>query len=53
MPLPSDDEGENRVLLNESALAKLWCSIYTSEEVDRHIAEFGGVKLPAVNADSL
>ncbi len=47
IPLPYDDEGENRALLNKSKLAKLWCSVYTEDQVDGMIEEHGGVKLPA------
>lgn len=46
VPLPSDSESENRVMLNDSKLAKLWCAVYTEDEVDHQIKEYGGVKLP-------
>ena len=35
-----------RVALNSSKLSKLWCSVYTEEEVDEQIAISGGTKLP-------
>lgn len=44
-PLPFDDERICRVALNTSKLAKLWCAVYTREQVDSAIAEFGGARL--------
>lgn len=48
-PLPQvfDDSPERqRLAMNSSRLAKLWHSVYSSDEVDRQIKEFGGLKLP-------
>lgn len=41
-----EDEGQFRVALNHSRLAKLWCAVYSEEEVDALLAAYGGVKLP-------
>lgn len=47
---PIPDELDNRLLqgaaMNSSKLKSLWHSIYPSEEVDRQIQEYGGMKLP-------
>lgn len=54
-PIPAEMTSgiEERVALNTSKLKSLWCSIYDEKEVDRQIAEFGGVKLPDKLARSL
>lgn len=44
-PLPYEDEEENRVLLSESKLSKLWCAIYTEAQVNEMIKDHGGMKL--------
>lgn len=46
-PLPFDNERDNRVALNTSKLAKLWCSIYPKDEVDKQVRKYGGCVLPA------
>ena len=47
-PLPLEGDHEQWALaLNESKLARLWCSIYTEGEVDRQITKYGGAKLPS------
>jgi hypothetical protein len=45
-PLPFDNELQNRAALNTSRLSKLWCSVYTRDEVERQIKDFGGLILP-------
>jgi hypothetical protein len=54
-PMPADIVGENqfRAALASSKLAKLWCSIYTEEQVDESIAKWGGWKLPEKLASAL
>jgi hypothetical protein len=46
-PLPDAlDEMQCRIALNSSRLARLWASVYTRAEVDKQIAEWGGIILP-------
>lgn len=40
------DEAAARRDLNESKLARLWCSVYPEKIVDEQIQRWGGVKLP-------
>ena len=52
-PLPFEDETRNRIALNTSKLGRLWCTIYTEEEVDDCIKNFGGIKLSEYYAERL
>lgn len=46
-PVRADSIEEARAKMATSDLKSHWCSVYTSEEVDRQITEFGhGAKLP-------
>lgn len=46
-PIPASlpDDESCRVALASSRLAKLWCAIYTEEQVDECVRKFGGHKL--------
>lgn len=52
-PLPFDNERQNRIVLNTSKLSKLWCSVYTRNEVEEQIKRFGGQMLPDEFANKL
>ncbi len=52
-PIPTDDMDAARTMMHTSKLAKLWCSIYTYEEVLGFISKFGGHVLPTEFADRL
>ena len=52
-PLPFDNEWQNRMALNTSRLSKLWCSVYTLEEVEQQIKLYGGFMLPDGFANKL
>lgn len=46
-PLPDQlaTREQRWLAMNSSKLAKLWCSVYDEQEVDRQIKQFGGEKL--------
>lgn len=52
-PLPFESEGKNRIALNTSRLKGVWCSVYSREEVEMQIQQFGGVMLPDEFANRL
>lgn len=52
-PLPFDDEILNRVALNSSRLKSLWCSVYTEDQVNKMVLQYGGTKLPDKFANNL
>lgn len=45
-PLPFDNELQNRKALNTSRLSKVWCSVYSRDQVEEQIKQFGGLMLP-------
>ncbi len=45
-PIECESELEARLKMNCSDMASQWCSIYTEEQVDGFIKEYGGIKLP-------
>jgi hypothetical protein len=52
-PLPFVQEDANRAALNSSRLKSLWCDIYSAEQADELIKQFGGRKLENVYAQQL
>lgn len=52
-PLPTDDKDTARLMIGSSSLQNLWCSIYTSEQVDEFVTIYGGGKLPDIYASRL
>ncbi len=52
-PLPFQQERKNRAALNTSRLKSLWCSVYSREEVERQVKQFGGYIMPDEFADKL
>lgn len=54
-PLPKECEtrAQQYAAMNSSRLGPLWHSLYDEAEVDRQIAEHGGVKLPDAFASRL
>jgi hypothetical protein len=45
-PMPVDDVIEARIACKTSKLTKLWCCIYTVEQMEANIKQFGGMILP-------
>jgi hypothetical protein len=53
-PMPSELSYEQcHHAMNTSKLAKLWCAIYTEEQVDGFLVKYGGQKLNSVRASTL
>lgn len=52
-PLPFADENSARRALNSSGLKRLWCSVYTREQVAEQLDTYGGVQLPDTFARKL
>jgi hypothetical protein len=52
-PVPTDDEVIARKMLASSSLNKLWCSVYTIDEVVRQIRQHGGEILADSHASQL
>jgi hypothetical protein len=45
-PLPFESEYKNRIALNTSRLKSLWCSVYSREQVEVQVKQYGGIILP-------
>lgn len=53
-PIPTDDEATARAMLATSKLAKLWCSVYTAEQLEEILKKFKGtIVLPDRFANNL
>jgi len=50
-PIEAENEDIARRMIATSSLSKMWCSVYTEEQVDEFIKNYGGHKLTVRQLD--